>query len=257
MSVTKEENGTYTAQCRIKDWTGKIIHKKKRGFTKKKDAKKWEMEMTGQAQQIDMTLNKFIEVYYEDKSTELKPRTIEHKRTLIEKHVLPYFGARKLNDIEPKDLIKWQNHLSDMKYSETYLHDIQKNLSAIFTHAAKVYRLDENPCKRIRKMGKPDAEKFDFWTIDEYNIFIQKIEPGTKYYVLFETLFWTGMRIGELLALTVEDIDFKNCRIRINKTYYRKHSIDYITPPKTEQSIRTIEVSEFLVEELHEYIKKL
>lgn len=42
MSITREENGTYTSQVRVKDWTGKTIHKKKRGFKRKKDAKEWE-----------------------------------------------------------------------------------------------------------------------------------------------------------------------------------------------------------------------
>lgn len=67
----------------------------------------------------------------------------------------------------------------------------------------------------------------------------------------------TGARIGEALALTKADIDTVNYRLRINKTYYRKHKEDFITPPKTEQSIRTIDIPEFLVKELKEYMDKL
>ena len=48
MSITREENGTYTSQVRVKDWTGKTIHKKKRGFKRKKDAKEWERQMLSQ-----------------------------------------------------------------------------------------------------------------------------------------------------------------------------------------------------------------
>ena len=50
-------------------------------------------------------------------------------------------------------------------------------------------------------MGKPDADKLDFWTKEEYDKFISTIEVESRYYVIFEILFWTGIREGELLAL--------------------------------------------------------
>jgi len=56
MSITREENGTYTSQVRVKDWTGKTIHKKKRGFKRKKDAKEWERQMLSQGNILNTTL---------------------------------------------------------------------------------------------------------------------------------------------------------------------------------------------------------
>ncbi len=257
MAITKEKNGTYTVQFRIRDWTGKVVHKKKRGFAKKKDAKIWEIENSNSGTEFAMTLRKFVEVYYEDKKLELKERTLEHKQDVLNKHVLPCFDDKRMNEISASDLIQWQNHIGDMNYKETYLNDIHKHLSALFSHACKVYHLQDNPCKRIKRMGCPDAKELNFWTIDEYNMFIEQIEKGTKYHVLFETLFWTGMRIGELLAICKNDIDIENQRIRINKTYYRKRRTDYITTPKTQQSNRTIEVPEFLINELNNYMKTI
>ena len=67
---------------------------------------------------------------------------------------------------------------------------------------------------------------------------------------MFEILFWTGIREGELLALTKGDVDFSNNKIRINKTYYRANGEDVITTPKTEQSIRTIDIPNFLKKRL-------
>lgn len=86
-------------------------------------------------------------------------------------------------------------------------------------------------------MGKPDADKLDFWTKEEYDKFISTIEVGRRYYVIFEILFWTGCREGELLALTKSDIDFQNNRMSITKTYYQTERRDVITVPKTEQSV--------------------
>lgn len=257
MSIIKEANGTYTVQCRVTDWTGKTVHKKKRGFQRKKDAKHWESQMLSQGNQISLTMSEFSEVHFEDKKSELKVRTIDHKRDILNKHILLYFGERKMSEIKAADLIQWQNCISSMDYKPTYLNDIQKHLSALFTHACKVYDLPENHCKKIGRMGKSEADKLEFWTIDEYNIFISQLISGTQYFVLFETLFWTGIRCGEALALTKVDIDTVNYQIRINKTYYRKRGEDIITAPKTAQSIRTIEVPEFLIEELQEYMSKL
>ena len=76
------------------------------------------------------------------------------------------------------------------------------------------------------------------------------MEPGTRYYLMFEMLFWTGCRIGELLAITKADINFEKNQLSINKTYYRTGMQDIITEPKTKQSFRTIEIPEFLKEDI-------
>ncbi len=77
-------------------------------------------------------------------------------------------------------------------------------------------------------MGKSDADKLNFGTKDEYDCFISGIDRENKYYVIFEILFWTGCREGEMLALTKEDVDFENNQISITKTYYTERR-DIIT----------------------------
>ena len=104
-------------------------------------------------------------------------------------------------------------------------------------------------------MGNSDSRSLDFWTTEEYQQFIQTIEPGTRYYLIFEILFWTGCRIGELLALTPADINFERNQISITKTYYRTERKDVITEPKTKQSVRTIEIPEFLKQEIKQFIE--
>ena len=92
---------------------------------------------------------------------------------------------------------------------------IQNQITALFTHASNIYNLANNPCKKAKKMGKADADKIDFWTKAEYDKFIETFEVGSRYYVLFEILFWTGCREGELLDLTKSDIDFANNKLHI------------------------------------------
>ena len=71
-------------------------------------------------------------------------------------------------------------------------------------------------------MGKKQASEMRFLTVDEFSKFLDGIMDKQKSYVTFMTLFWTGMRLGEMLALTPADIDFEDKTIRINKTYNTK-----------------------------------
>lgn len=75
--------------------------------------------------------------------------------------------------------------------------------------------------------------------------------------MMFQVLYWTGMRIGELLALTYNDIDFEAQTIRVCKSYQRFDKRDVITTPKTPKSNRNISIPNFLVEDLKEYTEKL
>ena len=156
----------------------------------------------------------------------------------------------KVKDITASDIIQWQNTIREKGFEPTYERMIQNQMTALFTHAYNIYGLSVNPCKKVKKMGKSDANKLEFWTKDEYDKFIATIKEDDRYYTLFEILFWTGCRVGELLALTVDDIDFVNNQIHISKTYYRMNREDVITTPKTEQSIRTVDIPEFLKNEM-------
>lgn len=96
-----------------------------------------------------------------------------------------------------------------------------------------------------------------FWTQEEYQRFIEQIADKPQFYYAFEMLYWTGIRCGELLALTADDIDVEKRRLRINKSYQRIKGKDLITEPKTRKSNRTIIMPDFLAEEMDDYIKEL
>lgn len=203
---------------------------------------------------VNMTMGAFVEVYFHDKEGELKERSIKNKRYMIEKHILPYFKNRRMDEIKPAHIIHWQHVIREKGYAQTYLRMMQNQITALFTHASNIYNLTDNPCKKVKKMGKSAADKLNFWTKEEYDQFIDTMEAGSRYYVIFEILFWTGCREGELLALTKSDIDFSNNRMSITKTYYRMEGRDVITAPKTEQSMRIIELPKFLTREIKEYV---
>lgn len=256
MSVYKDQKqGTWYVSFRYVDWTGKKKQKMKRGFRTKKEAQNFETEFIRKATaDMDMLLGSFVEVYFADKQNELKETSKRNKRHMITRHILPYFADRKMNEITPADVIQWQNSIHEKELSKTYERMIQNQLTALFNHAQKIYNLHNNPCKKVKKMGKADADKMEFWTKQEYDRFLSTLDVGTENYLMAEILFWTGVREGELLALTPADIDFEHNLLHISKTYSRINGEDIITPPKTETSNRKISIPEFLKEEIKDYI---
>lgn len=199
MSAYKDKTqGTWYVSFRYIDWTGKKTQKLKRGFKTKKEALNYEKEFIRKtAADMKMEMNSFIQVYFEDKKNELKENSIRNKQHMMNKHIVPYFGTRKMNEITPAEIIQWQNAIQEKGYSKTYERMIQNQLNALFNHAQKIYNLKENPCKKVKKMGKSDANKLEFWTKAEYDRFIAGIEPGSEDYLIFEILFWTGIREGD------------------------------------------------------------
>ncbi len=252
------KTGKWECQFYYTDWTGKKRQKHKRGFATKKEAKEYEVQFILKAKaDMDMSLESFVDIYFDDKENELKERTLKNKRYMIDVHIIPYLGQKRMNEITPSDIIAWQNRIrSENNYSQSYLRMIQNQITAIFTHACTIYGLNNNPCRKVRKMGKSDDRSLNFWTYEEYEKFIETFEKGSMYYVLFEVLFWTGCREGELLALTMNDVDASSGKLKIDKTYYRHGKRDIITSPKTENSIRKIEMSKFLMEEIEEYFEQ-
>lgn len=106
-------------------------------------------------------------------------------------------------------------------------------------------------------LGKGRAEEMLFWTKEEYLKFAEAVKEKPYSYCAFQILYWCGLRLGELLALTPQDIDFENKVIRITKSYQCLQGKDIITDPKTPNSKRVINMPDFLCEELQDYISKL
>ncbi len=256
MAYKEKDTKKWTAQWFETNARGEKKKRRKRGFATKKEALEFERQKKlSSAKSMDMKLGEFMEIYFDDKQNDLKERTQKNKRYMMEQHIIPYFGECKMSEISAGQIIQWQNEMQTKGFSESYLRMIQNQLTSLFTHASRIYDLNVNPCKKVKRMGSSDSRSLEFWTADEYQKFISTMESGTRYYLIFEILFWTGCRIGELLALTPADIDFNKNQISITKTYYRTERRDVITEPKTKQSVRIIEIPEFLKKEIKEFIE--
>ena len=217
MAVYKDEKtNTWMVYYRVTDWKGDRKQSTKRGFQTKRDALAWEREFLNKTQaDLSMTFASFVDTYTVDMKNRIKENTWHTKEHIIRTKILPYFGKRKISDIQPRDIIAWQNEMikgrdkNGKKYSPVYLKTLHNQLSAIFNHAVKFYGLKENPAAKVGNMGKARSREMLFWTQEEYQKFAFAIMDKPVSYYAFEMLYWCGIREGELLALTAGDFDFE------------------------------------------------
>ena len=253
-----EKTGKWFAKFYYTNWQGIKKQKWKRGFATKKEALGFERDfLEKQSANPDMTFQNLYEIYMEDMAARLKQSTLLTKKAVLQTHILPFFGSKPINEIKASDVRRWQAKLMSLpnNYSQTYLKKINTELNSIINYAKRFYDLNTNPCGKAGTIGKAKAEEMDYWTYDEYIAFREGVKDKSLSYICFEVLYWTGMREGELLALSPADIDLDNKTISINRTYQRIEGKDVFTSPKTRKSKRKIPIPDFLCQELSDYIQ--
>jgi len=175
----------------------------------------------------------------------------------------------KLKSIKPLTLQRYYNKLYyDDKKSLSIIKNLNKFLKTFFNYAIKEDYILTNPCVRVtlpveKTVTDGEAKDIDPFTIEE----IGRIKKAAKNYMnmLFLLDLGTGLRKGELLALTPSDINFEKEEIHINKalkkikvfdTYTKYHYEMAIETPKTKNSIRTVPIPNKLVPILKKYIEE-
>ena len=253
-----DKSKKWSVQFCYKDYYGNNRRKHKRGFATKREAKQFMDEfIMKQQSNIDMSFASFIEEYKENMYSDLRDSTIATKTHMIELHILPYFKNKKVSEITALDIKRWQKEIKKKGYSEAYLWSINTQLNAIFNHAVKFYKLSYNPCKGAGFMGKSKSGNMGIWSEDEFEQFLEAVKDKPVIYNAFFLMYWTGLRVGELLALDIKDIDLETGILSVTKSLNRVKGEDIISPPKTQRSIRKIHLPKFCVDRMREYINTL
>lgn len=242
-----DKTGKWETLFYYTDYKNEKRKKHKRGFNTKKEALEFEREFLAQSQfSIEMTFKSLYSLYQDDMESRIKKTTMEIKGYIVNKKILPFFENMKVKEIKPIHIRKWQSELLKTDYSKTYLKSIYNQLTAIFNYAVRFHNLDKNPCHVAGSIGKKDADEMQILTLQEFNKMIDYVtDKENKFFYII--LFWTGMRKGELLALTYEDVDFENKTISINKNFQIVKNERVITDPKTPKSKRVIAVNDIVL----------
>lgn len=258
MSVAKMRDGKrWYAYVRYKDWTGKTRQHKKEGFRRRADAQAYEREYRLKVDgSPGMTLKTLYSLYMEDCKARLRVTTMETKRLIFENHILPVFGAVSISDLSPATVRKWQNGLIEQGLKPTTIKMINAQLSAMLNFAVKYYGLSKNPVVLAGPVGSMKTKEMSFWTPEQFERFLSCVRDHTAKTMYF-LLFWTGVRVGEAMALTPADFDFTVPAVKIEKTYHRLNGRDVYTPPKTKGSKRTVILTDRTSEMVQHFLSTL
>lgn len=210
---------------------------------------------------IDLNINfKYVcDEWLNFKRNKIKITTYYGVEKTTKKYIYKYFYNFKLHDIKIHNLQEWKNTLikSNLSISRTNL--IISYLKEILTYSNVYYDFDTKIANYLVKIRddspiKNDTLKDNYWTYEEYNRFITNVDDN-YYSLIFKFLYYTGVRLGELRALNWNDIDFIKKTLSITKSMskdsFQKGSI--IVSPKTKNSIRTLDLSNNLINELLAY----
>ena len=221
-----------------------------------------------------LKFSEFVEVWKRDYgSKELAPTTYKRYCRMLETRILPYFGHFYINKIRPTDIMKFYDLLekdtqlvrkkgnngskTKKPLSGKTILEHHRLLRAMLHRAVYWQLIVSNPAERVQppRAKKPKRRSYDD---EQTKILLENLEQlsieDTKYKVAIILTVFTGVRLGELMGLEWQDIDFKNGIISINRSSQYLSDMGVFTKvPKTESSIREIAIPEFIISLLEEY----
>ena len=280
-SIEKRGKNSYRLVCLAGyDLQGRPIKKTKTIHGTKKDA---EIELAKFVADVQnglviegksLKFSEFTEIWKRDYgSKELAPSTYKRYCGMLETRLLPYFGHFYINKIKPTDIMKFYDLLekdtqlvrkkgnngskTKKPLSGKTILEHHRLLRAMLHKAVYWQLIVANPAERVQppKARKPKRRSYDD---EQTKILLENLEllssEDTKYKVAIILTVFIGVRLGELMGLEWQDVDFRNGIISINRSSQYLSDMGVFTKvPKTESSIREIAIPEFIISLLEEY----
>ncbi|KKF49847.1 tyrosine-type recombinase/integrase [Streptococcus uberis] len=236
----------------------------RKGFKTKKEAIEAEqyirgVELKSKISNGRITVNMLYQLLkQEDVINHRKQSYINTQDNNYNRHIKDYFSKVKdVSKLDYDDVYKYREFLrntiaqnSNEPLNPNTINKIMVLLKKILDIGIKKGYYTNNPVKMLKKLPIAKAQ-LNYWSIEEFKEFLNLFEPEEyNYQLLFTCLFFTGMRLGEALALTWNDIDFKTQTIHITKSIYISKGISYISTTKTKAGMRRIIIHKKLNDEL-------
>ncbi|MHA3850609.1 site-specific integrase [Lactiplantibacillus plantarum] len=265
----KDGNTRYQFQVYlgIDPQTGKKKSTRRRGFKSKSAARIALSRIEVELQQepvlpVDNNIL-FVDVYhewYDQYINTVRESTWARTAGMFDNHILPLFGNKRLRTITVNQCQRAVNlWFKEVTYNYKRWYNY---LVSVFEYGLKHGYITHNPARMITMPVKPDSwgDKPDnFWDRDQLKTFFKCIDQQKEpeKYCLFRVLAFAGVRRGECLALTWQDIDFVHKTLRVNKTLTQgKHGKQIIQAPKTKKGRRTVSLDNTTVEILQRWHKQ-
>lgn len=265
---TRKRNGKWEYRFEIAGMDGKRKQKSKGGYRTKAEALKAGTQalnlynnagVTNESKEAEMSVRDCMEAWYESYvKMNLGLSSQKAYRSLIDNHIIPTIGKYRMNSVTFTALQGLIDQKSASGFKESTLTTIKAILKGFFRYEFNAGLIYQNPAQNIYvsrsvkknegKISTPNVKAYTREGIDEFE---KKLQNKLAWYP-FIIGYYTGMRAGEIFALTWEDIDLENRAISITKTILSKKkdsrgSTSYVlSSPKNDSSSRTIKFGESL-----------
>ena len=206
-----------------------------------------------------MSFYEIGENYFSFIKIKLKNSTYQNNKKKIELYVINPNKDKNIYEFDTRDFIEWEIFIERFGFSYNYKSSLFYLFKEFLDYCINFYNLKENVAIKIGNFRNDEITKSgNIWSYDDFKKFISVVD-NKIYNCLFELLYFTGLRKGEALALTFNDIDFKEKKLHINKTITRhldSNNNKIITSPKTRSSNRIISLDDKLIKEIKELQKE-
>ena len=179
----------------------------------------------------------------------VRPRTLEIYSWALRQHLNPYFGRRRLDQIDVEDIAAFIAQMQRKKLKGSTISSALRPLSIILAQAARKGRIAVSPFSQLERGERPkhdDQRPKRILSLEEMRALIQHADSDA-YRCLLELLLTSGLRIGEALGLTIADLDPHHALIRVD---YQLGRDGTRTQLKTEESRRAIDIPPQLMSRL-------
>ena len=188
-----------------------------------------------------ITLNEWFDIWLEDyKSINVKQRTFKNYARQYRNHIKKDFGTKYIDEITVEQVQRFVNKLAKSGLSSNTVELIIVVFSDMLKHAYRSERIKKNPFNHVTKPKKQDAKEKNILSLEHEKILL-KYCTIALYRNIFTIALYTGLRVGEILALTWNDIDFKAKLIHVRHTLvFENKNNYYLSSPKSKTSLRDV-----------------
>lgn len=211
----------------------------------------------------NLSVHDYLNFWYDDYVVRnLKYNSQVTYKRLIDGRISPLIGKYKLSAVTPHVLQKVIDRETDEGASKQTVSIIKAIITSSFKRAVYPYEFIKTSPAQYLVMPKFDKRKsstkdsLKVFTMEDFSKMQQHVSPEDSFYIPMHIAFHTGLRRGEVSALTWEDINFHDRTINIDKIIVDKTDGYSIDTPKTQSSYRVIDIGETLVKLLKKHKMK-
>lgn len=252
--------GKYSFRVNAKDENGERVPIERGGFKTEKEAKKARILMLAEIEKqggikkkskvkVDEVYRTFVD---KEAKYDREKSTLRRYDSVYRNHIQPKWGKREIAGVKPEEVTEYF-YSKTSELSDSYISSIHKIARVIWDYAVRQGEIEDNTMDKVKLPRKKIKEKEEKVYTKEQLKAMEERFKSTNLITAFYLCRDLGVRVGECFGLCWRDIDWKKRTIKVNKQLAQEDKMWTIKGPKTQASIREIQIPNGL----YEYLKDL